>query len=52
MKIKIVKSTRISADGTIVVRNAYTGIVSYSQQMKQNKSMAKTASDLKARFSK
>lgn len=52
MKIKIVKSTRIHADGTIAVRSAYTGIVTYSQQIKQKKSMEKSASELKARFCK
>lgn len=52
MKVKIVKSTRIHTDGTIVARSAYTGIVTYSQQMKQKKSMEKSATELKARFSK
>lgn len=50
MKIKIVKTTRLHADGTIVARSAYTGIVTYSQQLKQKKSMEKTASELRSRF--
>lgn len=54
IRIKIVKiqGASIVENGAVRSRNTYTGIVSYSQQMKQRKSMVAASNALKQAFEK
>lgn len=54
IRIKIVKiqGASIVENGAVRRQNTYTGIVSYSQQMKQRKSMVAASNALKQAFEK